>query len=64
MNDIIEAIGNLLAVIHRDGGHYVAERGILKACAVAEQIITNERLALQEIIAQRDALVAKLERAK
>lgn len=44
MNDIIEAIGNLLAVIHRDGGHYEAEHGILKACADAEQVVQRERL--------------------
>ena len=64
MNDIIEAIGNLLAVIHRDGGHYAAERGILKACADAERIITDERRALHEMTAERDALAAKLEGAK
>lgn len=64
MNDIIEAIGNLLAVIHRDGGHYEAQHGIVKACSIAEQIITNERRALQEMTAERDALAAKLEGAK
>ena len=60
MNDIIEAIGNLLAVIHRDGGHYAAERGILKACADAEQIVQRERLALQEITDERNALYSRI----
>jgi hypothetical protein len=30
---------NLLAVIHRDGGHYVAEYGLVKACQDAEAIV-------------------------
>lgn len=30
------ALGNLLAVIHRDGGQYLAEHGVEKACADAE----------------------------
>lgn len=64
MNEIIEAIFNLLAIIRRDGGHYVAEHGILKACADAERIVTDERRVLQEIIAQCGALAAKLEGAK
>lgn len=61
---INQAICNLLAVIHRDGGQYAAEHGILKACEDAERIITDERRALEEMTAQRDALAAKLEGAK
>ncbi len=67
MNEIIEAIGNLLAVIHRDGGHYAAEHGILKACADAERTITDERRALREAEAECDKLrarVAELEATK
>lgn len=30
---------NLLAVIHRDGGHYVADHALLKACEDAEAIV-------------------------
>lgn len=60
MNDIIEAIGNLLAVIHRDGGHYAADRGILKACADAERIIQGERLALQQMTDERNALYSRI----
>lgn len=29
------AVGDLLAVIHGDGGHYIAEHGVKKACADA-----------------------------
>ena len=38
-----EALLNLLAVIHRDGGHYVAKHGIEKAAADAEHLIAKER---------------------
>lgn len=60
MNDIIEAIFNLLAIIRRDGGHYVAEHGILKACADAERIIQGERLALQQMTDERNALYSRI----
>lgn len=32
-------LGNLLAVIHRDGGHYESEHGTEKACADAETAV-------------------------
>ena len=32
-------LGNLLAVIHRDGGHYEYEHGTEKACADAETAV-------------------------
>jgi len=31
------ALLNLLAVIHRDGGHYTAQHGVEKACKDAEK---------------------------
>ena len=34
---------NLLAVIHRDGGHYETEHGTARACADAEKIVIAER---------------------
>jgi len=37
---------NLLAVIHRDGGHYVGRHGLDKAVADATEIIINERATL------------------
>jgi len=41
-----EMLQNLLAVIHRDGGHYVAEHGLEKASADAEKIVANFNAAL------------------
>lgn len=38
-----QAVGNLLAVIHRDGGHYQGEHGLAKACADAEAIVIADR---------------------
>lgn len=38
-------LGNLLAVIHRDGGHYIEEHGWEKACADAEALVLAERVA-------------------
>ena len=46
-----EAISNLLAVIHRDGGHYEAKHGLLKAIEDAEHIIVNERITLCTLVA-------------
>lgn len=39
-------VGNLLAVIHGDGGHYLAEHGLEKACKDAEYAITMLRANL------------------
>lgn len=36
-----ELLGNLLARIHGDGGHYVEEHGWEKACADAEQLVVE-----------------------
>lgn len=36
-------LGNLLAVIHRDGGHYESEHGTEKACADAETAVHVQR---------------------
>ena len=49
------ALGNLLAVIHRDGGHYQAEHGTEKAVADAMEAISHERT-------ERDALAEDAER--
>lgn len=38
-----DAIGELLAVIHGDGGHYRAQHGTDKACLDALSIIYNLR---------------------
>lgn len=34
----IQHASNLLAVMHRDGGHYISEHGFEKACKDAEKI--------------------------
>lgn len=34
-------LGDLLAVIHRDGGHYVEEHGWEQACADAERLVVT-----------------------
>ena len=36
-------LGSLLAVIHRDGGHYESEHGTEKACADAELAVHVQR---------------------
>ncbi len=43
------AIGNLLAVIHRDGGHHMAEHGIEASCAAAERVVCDERARLDAV---------------
>lgn len=39
-------VGNLLAVIHRDGGHHMAEHGVEASCAAAERVVCDERARL------------------
>jgi hypothetical protein len=45
--ELEEALQNLLAVIHRDGGHYIAEHGIDKATTDAMQLVFDERQDLE-----------------
>lgn len=40
-------LGNLLAVIHRDGGHYQDQHGLNKACADAKTLVLEEREQLR-----------------
>lgn len=44
-----KALGNLLAVIHRDGGHYLAEHGLEKAVEDAMAKWAEMRKALDEL---------------
>jgi hypothetical protein len=46
---------NLLAVIHRDGGHYVAEFGIEQASADAEILVVGLRARAEQAERERDA---------
>lgn len=50
-------LGNLLARIHRDGGHYQETRGTLKACVDADLVVS-------ELLAKADALAAAEARVK
>lgn len=49
-------LGELLAVIHRDGGHYQAEFGTAKAVADAAQIVSSHSTTLAELRAKVEAL--------
>lgn len=42
-------VGNLLAVIHRDGGHHMAEHGVDASCAAAERVVCDERARLDAV---------------
>lgn len=42
-DEIQHQLLNLLAVIHRDGGHYTAEHGVEASVDRAEDIIMSER---------------------
>ena len=66
---------DLLARIHRDGGHYVTEHGIEKACEDADVLVAGlnadgsdprdqgEALA-RRLHAEREAVVAELDRTR
>ena len=43
-----QAAGNLLALIHRDGGHYLENVGFLNSCKDAEHKIISERMVIAE----------------
>jgi hypothetical protein len=47
----------LMALIHRDGGHYVAEHGLPKALEDAGEMILKERRDLQELASRVQFLV-------
>lgn len=42
----LKALNNLLARIHRDGGHYVEKHGLLKAITDAETRVMDIRVQL------------------
>ena len=50
-------LGDLLAVIHRDGGHYMEEHGLEKACKDAEQVVHHLRTELDVLGESHDILV-------
>ena len=42
--DVLVALGNLLAVIHGDGGHHQSAVGTVQACKDAESVVARFRL--------------------
>lgn len=52
-----DCMGELLAVIHGDGGHYLQEHGMEKACKDAEKVVTNLRMDVAAWKESHDILV-------
>lgn len=50
----LSLLGGLLAVIHRDGGHYLAQHGVEHACGEAVRCVLSDREALAAMTAERD----------
>jgi len=61
--DHAHLLAELLAVIHRDGGHYLHDNGPEKATADAITTILYERQRTEEITEQRDNLEWKWKQA-
>jgi len=61
---------NLLARVHRDGGHYVSEHGVEKACEDADEIVAglfgekSEREALRDAVREHRAAEAAYDDAE
>lgn len=53
-----EVLGNLLAVIHRDGGHRTLEVGVEQAAAEAEKIVANLLSSAPEAREDYSSLIA------
>jgi hypothetical protein len=51
--DCIPLVYDLLAVIHRDGGHYINDHGIKNAIIDAMQIVWDDR---KQFIAEKQQL--------
>lgn len=43
VDEIITELKNLLAIIHRDGGHYTEKHGITKACGDGRKVVVALR---------------------
>ncbi len=50
-----QSFGNVLAVIHRDGGHYIQKHGVDKACKDAISKISDDKIASEKMNRQVDA---------
>lgn len=49
LEEIKQKVGDLLATIHRDGGHYTAEHGLEKSLADAINVVCEDRRKLAEL---------------
>lgn len=56
-------VGDLLALIHRDGGHYLHEHGLEKTCLDAGRIVTELREEVEGLQALFDLQQTRMERA-
>ncbi len=57
MQSDTDCMGELLAVIHGDGGHYMIEHGMEKACKDAEKVVTDLRMDVAAWRESHDILV-------
>lgn len=56
MNDTAaKCLGSLLAIIHRDGGHYQTEHGTAESTAAACAIVHTLRAEVENLTRQRDS---------
>lgn len=55
------AVNDLLARIHRDGGHYVSQHGIDKAIADAEERVVALMAERDELLDQKRLMIAALD---
>ena len=55
-NTFQQRLGNLLARIHRDGGHYISEHGWDKACAGADEKLVSGIVTISQ---ENDSLKAE-----
>ena len=50
-------VGDLLAVIHGDGGHHLLEHGLERSCLDAEKVVTDLRISVAAWQESYDTLV-------
>ena len=56
-SEVDQCVGDLLAVAHGDGGHYLQEHGLAKACKDAEKVVTDLRMEVAAWKESHDILV-------
>lgn len=48
VHQVPQYVGDLLAVIHRDGGQYLERHGLAKSCVAAEAVVVDLRTQLAD----------------